>query len=67
LAELASKLSASKFATLQVARAKAPDLIVAVGGDLKKESIFIELFAEYIEDAFNELAMVAELKFLVKY
>jgi hypothetical protein len=67
LAELASKLSASKFATLQVARAKAPDLIVAVGGDLKKESIFLELFAEYIEDAFNELAMVAELKFLVKY
>jgi hypothetical protein len=66
LAELVSKLSASKYAVLQVARYKAPELISAVGGDLKKEAVFTELFGEYIEDVFNELAMVPELKFLVK-
>ena len=66
LAEMVSKLSASKYAVLQVARHKAPDLISAVGGDLKKEAVFTELFGEYIEDVFNELAMVPELKFLVK-
>lgn len=66
LTELVSKLSASKFIALQVARDKASDLIAASGGDLKKEAVFVELFNEYIEDAFNELAMVPELRFIAQ-
>lgn len=66
LTELVSKLSASKFITLKTIRDKAPDLIAAVGGDIKKESMFVELFSGYIEDAFDELAMVQELRFVVQ-
>jgi hypothetical protein len=66
LAELVSKLSASKFIALKVARNKAPDLIAASGGDLKKEAVFVELFSDYIENAFNELVMVPELRFIVQ-
>lgn len=66
LVELVSKLSAAKFIVLKVARDKAPDLIAASGGDLKKEHVFVELFSEYIENAFNELAMVPELQFIVQ-
>jgi hypothetical protein len=66
LAELVSKLSASKFIALKAARDKAPDLIVASGGDLKKEAVFVKLFSDYIENAFNELVMVPELRFIVQ-
>lgn len=65
LTELVLKLSASKFIVLQVARDRAPDLIAASGGDLKKQALFVELFSDYIENAFNELVMVPELQFMV--
>jgi len=65
LTELVGELSAAKFTALKIARTKAPDLIAAVGGDLKKETMFIDLFSGYIEDAYNDLAAVPELRFLV--
>jgi hypothetical protein len=51
--------------TLKVVQMKAPDLIAAVGGDLKKESMFVELFSSFIEAGYDELARVPELKFRV--
>lgn len=66
LTELVLKLSASKFIVLQVARDKAPDLIAASGGDLKKEAVFVKLFSDYIENAFNELVVVPELQFIIQ-
>jgi hypothetical protein len=63
LVELVSKLSAARFVPLQVIRSKAPDLIVAVGGKLEKQEVFLKLYTEYIEAAFDELAKLPELKF----
>jgi hypothetical protein len=40
-------------------------LISAVGGDLKKQSLFKELASEYLEDAFDELSNVKEIKVLI--
>lgn len=65
LTELVGKLSASRLTALRIARNKAPDLIAAVGGDMKKESVFVELFSSWIEDAFNDLAAAPELRFAV--
>ena len=65
LTELVGKLSAERFAMLKIVQNKAPDLIAAVGGDLRKESMFVELFTGYVEDTFNDLAAVPELRFAV--
>lgn len=65
LAELIGKLSAAKLVALNVAKRRAPDLITAVGGDHKKETVFIELFTSWIEDGFNDLAGVPELNFAI--
>jgi hypothetical protein len=65
LAELVAKLKATKNAALSVVHTRAPELISAVGGDLKKQPMFIELISEYLEDAFDQLSNVREIKVLI--
>ena len=61
LAELVSRLIAAKTSAMSIGINKAVDLIVAVGGDLKKTGVFTELHNAYIEDAFNELVSFPEI------
>lgn len=65
LAELVAIIKAIKNAALAALHRRAPELISTVGGDLKKQSMFIELASGYLEDAFDELSNVKEIKVLI--
>lgn len=65
LAELVSKLTAARYAAIRTVNNKAAEMIQAVGGDLKKQPILVELFTGYLEDAYNDLAAADELRFRV--
>jgi hypothetical protein len=65
LAELVGKMRAIKEAAILVVRHRAPDVITAVGGDLKKQSLYVDLMIAYLEDAYDELSNVKEIKLLI--
>jgi len=66
LTELVLKLHAAKQVPLNECRVRADELIEAVGGDLEKSQLLVEMFTCWIEDGFHELASVDELQFKVK-
>jgi hypothetical protein len=61
LAEMVGKLRAAKETAISVQLSKAPDAIAAVGGDLRKQSLYTDLMVGFIEDAFNELSNMKEI------